>query len=141
MSTRINYTRADSYFSWVSMYESRSVNKKKHTHHKLKGHVITFPQNPGTLTRILPLPVYRLSEYLKVVFIGKGSPTSNQLKKVLQVRKSKIIIALQWLFEHNKLFRDNFRIDENALNILPERDIPEPLLITTMVVDIDSHET
>ncbi|CAG8576352.1 8885_t:CDS:2, partial [Cetraspora pellucida] len=51
------------------------ISKKKHTYHKLKGHVIRLPQNPGSLTTILPLPINHLTKYLKVVFVEKGSST------------------------------------------------------------------
>ncbi|CAG8715462.1 7039_t:CDS:10, partial [Cetraspora pellucida] len=102
-------------YSYMNLIQ---LTKKKYTHYKLKGHIITFSQNPKLLMNILPLPMYRLTDYLKVVFIG----------------------TLQWLFEHNKLFKDKFIIDTNSLNVLPEEDIPEPLLITTTVINITSHE-
>jgi hypothetical protein len=106
------------------------LTKKKHTHHKLKGHIVTLPQNPTSLVKILPLPMYQLCEYLKVVFVGPGTPTERQLKKVLQVRKSKVTAALRWLFDHNNLFKDNLKLDENALDDLPEGDIPRALMVT-----------
>ncbi|CAG8662930.1 22092_t:CDS:10, partial [Cetraspora pellucida] len=80
------------------------LTKRKYTYHKLKGYIITLPQNPSLLLNISPLPIYQLSKYLKV----------------LQVWKSKISTTLNWLFSHNKLFKDKFRIDKNALNLLPE---------------------
>ncbi|CAG8803707.1 10174_t:CDS:2, partial [Cetraspora pellucida] len=109
---------------------------KKHIYHKLKGYIITLPQNPGSLVNVLPLPMYRLYDYLKVVFIGKGNPPKNLLKKILQVRKSKISIALKWLFRHNILFK-NYKFDNNALNLLPEGEIPESLTLTTTVINLD----
>jgi len=115
------------------------LTNKKHTHHKLKGHIVTLPQNPMSLAKILPLPMFRLCEYLKVVFVGPGVPTERQLKRVLQVRKSKVAAALQWLFQHNALFKDNIELDESALNDLPECDIPRALRVTTTVVDLDSR--
>jgi len=112
------------------------LSNKRHNHHKLKGHVVTLPQNPSSLMNVLPLPMYRLCEYLKVVFTGQGKLTECQLKKVFQVRKSKVVAALRWLVKHNVLFRD-IVIDEEALNALPEGDIPQALRVTTTVVDID----
>lgn len=112
---------------------------KKHTHHKLKGHIVTLPQNPTSLTKVLPLPMYQLCENLKVVFVGPGTPTERQLKKILQVRKSRVSAALQWLFEHNILFKDNLELDEIALGDLPEGEIPIALMATTTIVDIDSR--
>ena len=113
------------------------LTKMRHTHHKLKGHIVTLPQNPCSLVKVLPLPMYRLCEYLKVVFVGQGTPTDRQLKKVLQVRKSKITAALRWLFKHNIMFKNHFEIDENALNDLPEGEIPAVLAATTTAVDLD----
>ncbi|RHZ80040.1 hypothetical protein Glove_139g93 [Diversispora epigaea] len=59
------------------------LNNRRHTHHKLKGHVITFTQELTSLSGILPLPVYQLCDHLKVVFVGDGQPSDEQLKKVL----------------------------------------------------------
>ncbi|KAF0552275.1 hypothetical protein F8M41_022229 [Gigaspora margarita] len=56
-------------------------------------------------------------------------------------RKSKIIAALQWFFTHNKLFKEKFTIDKNALNLLPEGEISVSLTLTTTVLDINSQET
>ncbi|CAG8732785.1 140_t:CDS:2 [Cetraspora pellucida] len=66
------------------------LTKKKHTHHKLKEHVITFSQDPTSLVN------------------------------------------------HNQLFREKCILDENALNNLPEGEIPKALTLTTIIVDIDS---
>ncbi|CAG8718579.1 17964_t:CDS:2, partial [Cetraspora pellucida] len=82
-----------------------------------------------------------LCEHLKVVFIGERTPTNYQLKKILQVRKSKVAAALQWLFVHNKLFKNDFILDKNALNLLPEGEIPESLTLITTVVNIDLQES
>jgi hypothetical protein len=112
------------------------LSNKRHNHHKLKGHVVTLPQNPSSLMNVLPLPMYRLCEYIKVVFTGQGTPTDRQLKKVFQVRKSKVATALRWLIEHNVLFKD-IVIDEETLNNLPEGDIPQAIRATITVVDID----
>jgi hypothetical protein len=76
---------------------------------------------------------------LKVVFVGQGNPTDRQLKNVLEVRKSKVAAALRWLHKHNSLFMD-IQIDEDALDALPEGDIPEALRVTTTLVEVDSHK-
>ncbi|CAG8676495.1 5498_t:CDS:2 [Cetraspora pellucida] len=88
------------------------ITNKKHTHHKLKGHIITLSQNPSSLAKVLPLPMFRLCDYLKVVF---------------------------WLFEHNKLFKDHFKLDKNILNSLPEGEIPESLALMTTVIDFNAQ--
>ncbi|RHZ45126.1 hypothetical protein Glove_689g8 [Diversispora epigaea] len=115
------------------------LTNKKHTYHKLRGHIITLPQNLVSLVNVLPLPIYRLCEYLKVVFVERGKPSINLLKKILQVRKSKITAVLKWLFEHNVLFKNNFNFDKNSLDLLLEGEIPESLIWTTPILNIDSQ--
>lgn len=115
------------------------LTNKRHTHHKLKGHIVTLPQNLGSIVKVLPLPTYRLCEYIKVMFVGQGNPTDYHLKKVLQVRKSKITTALCWLFKHNILFK-NFKFDKTILDTFPEGEIPDSLLLTTTHVNINSQE-
>ncbi|CAG8753072.1 24639_t:CDS:2 [Cetraspora pellucida] len=109
--------------------------------HELPCHVITLLQNPGLLIKLLPLLVYRVSEYLKVVFIGKGSFSNFQLKKILQVQKRKIVAALEWLFIYNKIFKEKYTIDKNALNTLLESNIPKTLLLTTTIICVDYQQT
>ncbi|RHZ44335.1 hypothetical protein Glove_739g7 [Diversispora epigaea] len=95
------------------------LTNKKHTYHKLRGHIVTLPQNPVSLVNILPLPIYRLCEYLKFVFVGKGKPPMNLFKKILQ----------------NKI-----KFDQNSLDLLPEGEIPESLTWTTTTLNIDSRD-
>ncbi|CAG8528346.1 24359_t:CDS:1 [Cetraspora pellucida] len=115
------------------------LTNQQHTHHKLKGHVITFTQNPVSLTTVLPLPMYHLCDNLKVVFVGQGQLSEAQLKKILRVRKSKVIDALNWLINHNILYK-KVRIDGIALNSLPEDEILMALMATTVIVDTDPKE-
>ncbi|RIB26684.1 hypothetical protein C2G38_1915837, partial [Gigaspora rosea] len=102
----------------------------------LKGHVITFAQEPTSLATILPLPAYRLCDFLKVVFVGQEQPSREQLKKVLRVRKGKIATALEWLMNHNILYK-NIKLDRATLESLPKDEIPTALLATTVIVNID----
>jgi hypothetical protein len=115
------------------------LSNRKHTHHKLKGHIVTLTQNPTSLTTILPLPMYRLCDHLKVVFVGQGRPSEKQLKKVLRVRKNKIAIALNWLINHNILYKD-ITLDKMRLASLPEDEVPTALMVMTVMVDIDPSE-
>ncbi|RHZ70488.1 hypothetical protein Glove_271g119 [Diversispora epigaea] len=115
------------------------LNNRGHTHHKLKSHVITFTQELTSLSKILSLPVYRLCDHLKVVFVGDGQPSDEQLKKILCVRKNKVAVALEWLINHNVLYK-NVKLDETALESLLENGVPTALLATTVVVNIDSEK-
>ncbi|CAG8794063.1 2043_t:CDS:2, partial [Cetraspora pellucida] len=76
---------------------------------------------------------------VKVVFIGEGQPSEEQLKKVLHVRKHKVVIALNWLMEHNVLYK-NVKLNEIILNSLLENEIPIALKATTVVVNINPEE-
>ncbi|RHZ83484.1 hypothetical protein Glove_92g91 [Diversispora epigaea] len=110
-----------------------------HTHHKLKGHVITFTQEPTSLSKILSLPVYWLCDRLKVIFVGDGQPSDEQLKKVLCIRKNKVAVTLEWLINHNILYK-NVKLDKTALESLPESGVPTALLATTVMVNINSKK-
>lgn len=112
------------------------LTEREHTHHKLKGHVITFVQEPTSISAILPLPMYRLCERLMVVFVGEKRPTEKQLKKVLSVRKNKIIAALEWLVNHNILYK-KIKLDRTMLESLPENDVPLALLAMTVMININ----
>ncbi|RHZ84359.1 hypothetical protein Glove_83g15 [Diversispora epigaea] len=113
------------------------ITNRKHTHHKIKGHIITFTQELTSLSTILPLPLYRLC--IKVVFVGEERPSEKQLKKVLCVRKNKIITALEWLMDHNVLYK-NVKLDKTALDSLPVNGVPTALLATTVMVNVKPEE-
>ncbi|CAG8601278.1 1976_t:CDS:2 [Diversispora eburnea] len=77
-----------------------------------------------SLSKILPLPVYRLCDHLKVVFVGGGQPSDEQLKK---------------LINHNILYK-NVKLDKTALESLPENGVPTALLVTTVMVNVDPEK-
>ncbi|RHZ71359.1 hypothetical protein Glove_259g20 [Diversispora epigaea] len=110
------------------------LNNRRHTHYKLKGHVITFIQELTSLSKILTLPVYQLCDHLKVVFVRDG-----QLKKVLCIRKNKVAVALKWLINHNILYK-NVKLDKTALESLPENGVPTALLETTIMININPEK-
>ena len=72
----------------------------------LRGHMIVIPQDPGPLLQILPSPELRLNNLIKVYWLGKHPPTNRDLKPFLQVRKDKVLTALQYLVQHNHLYHD-----------------------------------
>ncbi|CAG8593008.1 24139_t:CDS:2 [Cetraspora pellucida] len=59
------------------------LTNRKYIYHKLKGHVITFTQNPASLSMVLPLPAYQLYDYLKVIFVKQEKLLQEQLRKIL----------------------------------------------------------
>lgn len=72
----------------------------------IRGHMIVIPQDPGPLLQILPSPELRLDNLIKVFWLGKRAPADTDLKPFLQVRKDKVLAALQYLVLHNRLYRD-----------------------------------
>ncbi|RHZ51435.1 hypothetical protein Glove_478g94 [Diversispora epigaea] len=122
------------------------ITNRKHTHHKIKDHVITFTQEPTSLSTILSLPLYRLYLHAKlfwgpeiVVFVGEERPSEKQLKKMLCVRKNKIVTALEWLMDHNVLYK-NVKLDKTALDSLLVNGVPTALLATTVMVNVKPEE-
>jgi hypothetical protein len=76
------------------------------TYNAMRGHMIVIPQDPGPLLQILPSPELQLDNLIKVIWLGKRSPVDADLKPFLQVRKDKVLAALQYLVQHNHLYRD-----------------------------------
>ena len=76
------------------------------TYNAIRGHMIVIPQDPGPLLHILPSPELRLDNLIKVFWLGKRVPADADLKPFLQVRKDRVLAALQYLVRHNHLYRD-----------------------------------
>jgi hypothetical protein len=76
------------------------------SYNALRGHIIVIPQNPGPLLQILPSLDLRLDSLIKVFWLGKRPPADRELKPFLQVRKNKVLAALQYLVQHNHLYHD-----------------------------------
>ena len=110
------------------------------SYNALRGHMIVIPQDPGPLLRILPSPELKLDNLIKVFWLGKHPPTNRDLKPFLQVRKDKVLAALQYLVQHNHLYHDlaiNYRmIDSWADNFIP----PEITENITCLEKPDHHE-
>ena len=89
----------------------------------LRGHMIVIPQDPGPLLQILPSPELRLDNLIKVFGLGKHPPTNGDLKPFLQVRKDKVLTALQYLVQHNHLYHD-LTINYTMMASWPDDFIP-----------------
>ena len=89
----------------------------------LRGHMIVIPQDPGPLLDILPSPDLKLNDIIKVVWLGKLAPAISDLKPFLQVRKEKVLSALQYLVQHNHLYHD-LTINHNLINSWDSDFIP-----------------
>lgn len=71
--------------------------------------MIVIPQDPGPLLQILPSPELRLNSLIKVIWLGRQPPAKTDLtdmKPFLQVRKDKVLTALQYLVQNNPLYQD-----------------------------------
>ncbi|PPQ88149.1 hypothetical protein CVT24_000244, partial [Panaeolus cyanescens] len=91
----------------------------------LKGNVIVFPQSPSNVARCLPMPPADIAKQVCVVFIGSSNPSEEWLlskAKPLVVRADKVRVALQWLKDHNPLYR-HIQIDYQLFQTLPAESV------------------
>jgi hypothetical protein len=96
------------------------------SYNRLKGHVIVLPQEPGALLDILPSANINLPEKIKVIWFGDRVPTAEDLKPCLEVRKSVVLRALQWLRLYNKLY-NHIVINRELLHSWADSFIPHDL--------------
>ena len=91
-----------------------------------KGHCINFPQDIQELAGTLP----RYPKELPIIVITvKGKDNTS---KDLIVPRQKARMALQWLVEHNPVYK-NITIDLNCLSSLPTEGIPSDLKKSTVL--------
>jgi hypothetical protein len=89
-------------------------------YYALRGHMVAIPQDPGPLLDILPSPNLRFQNVIKVFWVGKCQPsTADDLKPFWEIRKEKVLAALQWLVAHNCHYRD-LRINHSLLSSWPD---------------------
>lgn len=106
----------------------------------LRGHMIVIPQDPGPLLQILPNPELRLDNLIKVFWLGKCKPTNQDLKPFLQVRKDKVLAALQYLVQNNHLYHD-LAINHSMMESWPADFIPPEITNNiTCLESPDHHE-
>jgi hypothetical protein len=104
----------------------------------LRGHIIVIPQDPGPLLRILPSPLLKLHDHIRVFWLGKHRPTNNDLIPFLQVRKSKILAALQYLVDHNHLYHD-IEINHTMMHNWPNEFIPPEIADNVICLQNPDH--
>ena len=73
----------------------------------------------------------RLTEVVKVVFLSKKKVPFVEAERLsfFIVRRTKVLQALKWLIANNPLYAD-VEIDEEAINDLPEKGLPEKVYET-----------
>ena len=112
-------------------------------HNALRGHMIVIPQDPGPLLHILPSPELRLENLIKVFWLGKHPPANRDLKPFLQVRKDKVLTALNYLVQHNPLnpLYHDLAINYAMVDSWPEDFIPPEIADNiTCLTTPDHHE-
>ena len=92
-------------------------------YHGVKGHFINIPQGPGPLLNILPSPELQLQDIFKVFWLNDRPPETDDLKPFLVVRKAKVLAALQYLVQHNPLYK-SLTINHPLLNTWNDEFIP-----------------
>lgn len=63
-------------------------------HHGIKGHHIVRPQRVLSVFNLLPSPIWKVCESIKVVWVGKHPPNEWQQLRRLTVRKNRVLKAL-----------------------------------------------
>lgn len=96
------------------------------TYDGLRGHVVVLPQEPGPLLDILPSAELNLVDKIKVIWFGDGTPSAEDLKPYLEVRKHVVLRALRWLRLHNILY-SHVTVNEALLSSWEESFIPRDL--------------
>jgi hypothetical protein len=111
-------------------------------YNRLQGHIIVLPQDPGPLLDILPSAEVKLYKKIKVVWFGDRSPTTQDLKPYLEVRKQVVYQALQWLRLYNNLY-SQIIVNQELLDSWADSFIPSDLedLIIHSENDHEEHES
>jgi hypothetical protein len=108
------------------------------SYYALRGHMVVMPQNPGPLLQILPSPDLRFQDLIKVFWVGKCQPMADDLKPFLEIRKSRVLSALEWLVAHNCHYND-LTINYSLLSSWPEEFIPSQISANITQVDVSDH--
>ncbi|KAJ7653749.1 hypothetical protein B0H17DRAFT_957348 [Mycena rosella] len=102
---------------WIIQLKENQVLVLQSTQHGIKGHIIIYPQRPSEVAHILPLSVEDITAPVCVLFVGSAAPNPEWLHehaKPLAVNAARVRHALQWLKQHNPLYRD-ITINEECL--------------------------
>ncbi|KAJ7934628.1 hypothetical protein B0H13DRAFT_2227245 [Mycena leptocephala] len=95
------------------------------TQRGIKGHILVYPQQPPKVADILPPSIEEITTPVCVLFVGSSAPTPEWLReyaKLLAVSARRVRCALQWLKQHNPLYRD-ITINEECLEQLEENPV------------------
>ena len=90
-----------------------SLYRLPHGQYAYSGHVINLPQHVASFVNSLP----RLPGELDVIVVRKEGASDSH--RDFRVRKSVVLVALQWLIINNKYYH-SVHINHDALALLPE---------------------
>ncbi|THU94168.1 hypothetical protein K435DRAFT_820047 [Dendrothele bispora CBS 962.96] len=110
---------------WESTVDVHGTSYAPDSQRGVRGHIIVYPQKPTGLLDLLPPPLEDVSSAACVIFVGSNPPTQEWLKQKatpLIFRKEKLRKALDWLKEHNPLYR-HVRINHPFLDGLADEEI------------------
>ena len=114
-------------------------SKPSATYQRIRGHAVVLQQNPGPLLHILPSSMFQPYQVIKVVWASDTPHTTSHLQQHLQVRKQKVQVALEWLHQHNSLYKDVV-IDYAQLDQWKSEFIPTEILNNIVQCDNAHHE-
>jgi hypothetical protein len=94
---------------------------------KIRGHIVSYSVDPQTILTDLPLSIDKLNGVIKVIFVSRKQVKFADVRSVrfFVVRCDRVYTALQWLIQHNPLYR-SISINYENLGRLPiDGMIPE----------------
>ena len=97
----------------------------------IRGNVTTYALDVDGMVdmvmgRMLPRPPTVLPSLISITFFGRGKLPKSRLRNLFKVRRQAVREALLWLKANNPYYAD-VDIDEDALALLPEDDVPTDL--------------
>ena len=97
------------------------------------GHIMAFKQDPSNLLSILPSAELEPYQFITVSWEGKKRPSDANLLRYCQVRKAKVLAALQWLCKNNPVYKD-VRINTELLATWSEDPFIPPSLLENAAI-------
>ena len=113
-------------FTVRSLKQLRRVGDPSSRQYGLLGSTVSFPHEGASVLQQLPRTAASACELLTVYF-SDGQANHLRFCKEHVVRRAKVQAALLWLKDHNPHYAD-IEIDVDALNALPEDDVPEAMV-------------
>ncbi|KAE8233259.1 hypothetical protein CF326_g1708 [Tilletia indica] len=111
----------------VRLYDLTAPGAEDERQRVMKGHACSFPLNTVSTAAKLPWAVDGNAALLSCIVIGPRKPRVQDLRNVFKIRRNKVQDLLLYLREHCKGY-PQFSLDENALNSLPDDDVPELIM-------------